>query len=81
MKFLKQNCWQINKIEIYTDKILKNENLLNFENKKNGLFYMIKNDELHKIIKEKPYYKSKFFKRIIIKKHSMKSSLIKKNMI
>ena len=62
----KQNCWQINKIKIYLQK-LKNENLLNFENKKNNLFYMIKNDELHKSLKKK-LFKSKFYKSIIIKK-------------
>ena len=46
-KIPKKNCWEIKKIEIYSQK-LKNENLLNFENKKNDLFYMVKNDELYK---------------------------------
>ena len=58
-KIPKKNCWEIKKIEIYSQK-LKNENLLNFENKKNDLFYMVKNDELYKSLKKK-VYKSKFF--------------------
>ena len=72
----KQNCWQINKIEIYSQK-LKNENLLNFENKKNDLFYIIKNDELYKLLKKK-VYRSKFFKSIIIKKTLNEEQLNKK---
>ena len=62
----RQNCWKINKIEIYSQK-LKNENLLNFKNKKIDLFYMVKNDELHKSLK-KTVFKSEFCKSTIIKK-------------
>ena len=62
----KNNYWKINKIEIYTDKIEK-ENLLKFENDKKDLFYIIKNDELIKSLKSK-LIKNKFFKKIIIKK-------------
>ena len=72
----KQNCWKINKIEIYSQK-LENENILNFENKKNDLFYIIKNDELHKSLKKK-VFKSKFFKSIIIKKTFNEEQLNKK---
>ena len=72
----KQNCWEIKKIEIYSQK-LKNENLLNFENKKNDLFYMVKNDELHKSLKKK-IFKSKFFKSTIIKKTFNEEQLNKK---
>jgi len=61
----KSNCWQIKKIEIYSQK-LKNENLLNFENKKNDLFYMVKNDELYRSLKKK-IFKNKHFSRTIIK--------------
>ena len=75
-KIPKQNCWQINKIEIYSQK-LKNENLLNFENKKNDLFYIIKNDELYESLKKK-VFKSKFFKSIIIKKTLDEEQLNKK---
>ncbi len=60
-----KNCWAIKKIEIYSQK-LKNENLLEFEDKKNALFYMIKNDELYSLLMKK-ILKSKFFKQIIIR--------------
>jgi len=66
-KISKNNYWKINRIEIYTDKI-DTENLLKFENDKNDLFYIIKNDELLKSLK-KNLIKSKFFKKIILKKH------------
>ena len=60
----KENCWEIKKIEIYSQE-LKNENLLNFENKKNDLFYMVKNDELYSSLRKK-IFKNKLFKKTII---------------
>jgi len=72
----KKNYWEITKIEIYSEK-LKNENILNFENKKNNLFYMVKNDELYKLLKKK-LFKSKFFKSTIIKKTFNEGYLNKK---
>ena len=72
----KTNYWKINKIEIYTDKI-DTENLLKFENDKNDLFYMIKNDELLKSLKSN-LIKSKFFKKIILKKDINEEFLNKK---
>ena len=48
----KKSCWEIKKIKIYSQK-LKDESLLNFENKKDGLFCMIKNDELYDLLKKK----------------------------
>ena len=72
----KKNYWKINRIEIYTDKIDK-ENLLEFENDKNDLFYIIKNDELLKSLKSN-LIKSKFFKKIILKKKINEESLNKK---
>ena len=72
----KTNYWKINKIEIYTDKI-DTENLLKFENDKNDLFYMIKNDALLKSLKSN-LIKSKFFKKIILKKNINEESLNKK---
>ena len=62
----KKSYWKIKKIEIYSQK-LKKENLLNFENKKDDLFYMLKNDELYESLKRK-VFKSKFFNSTIIKK-------------
>ena len=72
----KNNYWKINRIEIYTDKI-DTENLLKFENDKNDLFYIIKNDELLKSLNSK-LIKSKFFKNIILKKDINEEFLNKK---
>jgi 2-octaprenyl-6-methoxyphenol hydroxylase len=72
----KNNYWKINKIEIYTDKIDK-ENLLKFENDKNDLFYIIKNDELLKSLKSN-VFKSKFFKKMILKNNINEEFLKKK---
>ena len=72
----KNNYWKINRIKIYTDKIDR-ENLLEFENGKNDLFYIIKNDELLKSLNSN-IIKSKFFKKIILKKDINEESLNKK---
>ena len=72
----KQNYWEIKKIEIYSEK-LKNDNLLNFENKKNNLFYMIKNDELYESLKRNAL-KNKFFTYTAIKKTFSEELLNKK---
>jgi 2-octaprenyl-6-methoxyphenol hydroxylase len=72
----KNNYWKINRIEIYTDKI-DTENLLKFENDKNDLFYIIKNDELLKSLKNN-LNKSKFFKKIILRNDINEESLNKK---
>ena len=72
----KNNYWNINKIEIYTDKI-HTENLLEFGNNKNDLFYIIKNDELLKSLKSN-LIKSKFFKKIILKNNINEELLNKK---
>ena len=79
----KNNYWKINRIEIYTDKI-DTENLLKFENDKNDLFYIVKNDELSKSLNSN-LIKSKFFKKIIDNtiqygpprnKHSMSTKIL-----
>ena len=72
----KNNYWKINRIEIYTDKI-DTENLLKFENDKNDLFYIIKNDELLKSLNSN-LIKSKFFKKTILKKNINEEFLNKK---
>tara|TARA_B110001452_G_scaffold206214_1_gene176294 strand:+ start:439 stop:831 length:393 start_codon:yes stop_codon:yes gene_type:complete len=63
----KRNFWEIKKIEIYSEK-LKKENLLIFDNDKDNLFCMIKNDTLYKLLISK-ISKNKFFKKLLIKKN------------
>ena len=63
----KKNVWEIKKIEIYSEK-LKRQNLLYFENNKKNLFYIIKNYELYKSLKNE-IKKNKYFKTILIKKN------------
>ena len=46
---IKKLLWKINKIEIYSDN-LKNEKLINFNNKNEHLFSIIKNFELQKCL-------------------------------
>ena len=75
-KIPEQNCWKIKKIEIYSQKF-KNENLLNFENKKSDLFYIIKNDKLYELLR-KNVFKNTFFKSTIIKKNFNEKQLNKK---
>ena len=73
----KKITWEIKKIEIYSEK-QKKIKLLNFDNDKNNLFYMIKNDELYKSLNDK-LKKNNFFKRIIIKNKNFYEQLIKNN--
>ena len=73
----KRNFWEIKKIEIYSEK-LKKENLLIFDNDKDNLFCMIKNDTLYKLLISK-ISKNKFFKKLLIKKKSFYTDLLKKN--
>ena len=71
----KRNTWEIKKIEIYSEKLINNK-ILNFENNKNNLFYMIKNDELYNLLKNK-LLKNKLFKKKIIKKKNFYEKLLK----
>ena len=72
----KKNKWIIKEIEIYTEK-QKTNKILNFENNKKPLFYMVKNDEIYKSLNNK-LSKNKLFKKIKIKKNFY-NQLIKKN--
>ena len=69
--------WGIEKIEIYSEKMGK-ENLLRFEDHKDDLFYMVKNDEIYKLLLRKTS-QNKFFKKFVIKKDSLYEKLQKKN--
>ena len=64
-KFSKKIFWEIKKIEIYSEKLDK-ENLLKFENDKDDLFYMVKNDELYGSLMNE-ISKNKYFKKKKIK--------------
>jgi 2-octaprenyl-6-methoxyphenol hydroxylase len=75
---IEQIClWEIKKIEIFSEK-LKKERLLKFENNKDKLFYMIKNDYLYQLLISR-ISKNKFFKKSLIKKDSFYIDLLKKN--
>ena len=73
-RFSLKDLWEIKRIEIYSQK-LKNSKIINFEND-NNLFYMIKNDQFYKLLNSK-LSKSKFFKKIIIKKDNFYVKLLK----
>ena len=73
----KKILWEIKKIEIYSEKLNK-ENLIKFENDKGSLFYMVKNDDLYETLLSKTS-KSKYFKKKIIKKNTFYAGLSKKN--
>jgi len=75
--FRLKNFWKIKEIEIYSEK-LKKENILRFGNDKNNLFYIVKNDELCKSLINK-LVKNKFFKKKIIRNNSFYEKLLKKN--
>ena len=73
----KKLFWEIRKIEIFSEKLNK-ENLLKFENNQDKLFYMVKNDNLYVSLKNE-ISKNKFFKKSLIKKNSFYTDLLKKN--
>jgi len=76
-KLPKNIFWEIKKIEIYSEKLEK-ENLLQFEKYKDNLFYMVKNDNLYESLLNK-LSKSKFFKKVLIGKNFFYLDLLKKN--
>jgi len=77
VKLPKKIKWEIKKIEIYSEKLKKNK-ILKFENNNQNLFYMIKNDQLYKLLNNK-LSMSKFFKKKIINNKFRYDKLLKKN--
>jgi len=77
LKLPKKIIWKIKEIEIYSEK-LKKDKILNFQNNKNDLFYMLKNEKLYKLLSNE-LLKNKFFKKTIIKQENFYEKLIKKN--
>ena len=76
-KISKKIFWEIKKIEIFSEK-LKKENLLKFENSKDNLFYMVKNDKLYDDLM-KEISKNKYFKKKLIKNVSFYTDLKNNN--
>jgi len=75
-KIRKKLFWGIKKIEIYSEKLNK-EKLFKFENGKDSLFYMVKNDELYASLMSE-MSKNKYFKKKIIKDNFSYDKLKKK---
>ena len=61
---IKKLIWKLKKIEIYTDNF-KNEKILNFEDKNDQLFSIVKNHHLYEIL-EKSLINNKYFKKKIL---------------
>ena len=72
----KKITWEIKKIEIYSEKL--NQKILNFEDDKNNLFYMVQNNEIYKSLSKK-LSKDKLFKKSLIKQSNFYENLLKKN--
>ena len=72
----KNSFWEVNKIEIYSEKT-KDHKILDFEKDKNELFFMIKNNELYQSLKGQ-LLKSKIFKKKIITDNSFYEKLLNK---
>ena len=71
-----KNFWEVKNIEIYSEKS-QGEKILRFGNSKDNLFYMIKNDELYNLLKDKTS-KNRFFKKIKIKNNFYEQLMNKK---
>ena len=71
----KKNIWEINKIEVYSEK-LKNGKILNFKKNKSNLFCIIKNNYFYKLLNTR-LLKSKFFKDKTIKNDYFYEKLLK----
>ena len=61
IKFKKDMFWKIKQIEIYSEK-LKDEKILNFENNKEELFLIAKNNEIYELL-EKDLKKINYLKK------------------
>ena len=74
-KLSAKDFWEIKKIEIYSEK-LKDKPILNFENQKKDLFYMIKINSFYKLLNNQ-LLKSKFCYKKIIKHNNFYEKLLK----
>ena len=74
LKINKNLIWEINKIEIYNDKNIK-EKILNFQQSNKRLFSIMKNNDLYKLLTNS-LKKNNKFKKIKIKNKSFYSKII-----
>ena len=63
---IKKIIWKLKKIDIFSDN-LKKEKILEFEDRSNQLFSVVKNYKLYECL-EKNLKKNKYFKKVIFKK-------------
>ena len=78
IKINKKIIWNIDQIEIYTEKLL-NEKILNFQKDKNERFSIIENNIFYSLLNNS-LKKNKFFKKCLIKnKNTYKEILKNKN--
>ena len=68
--------WGIKNIEIFSSKMRKNK-IINFEDNNNNLFYMIKSDQLYKVLNNN-LINNKFFEKKLIKNENSYEYLLKK---
>jgi len=75
IKIKNNMIWDIEKIEIYNEK-MKNEMILDFEEKGNKLFSIFKNNMIYKILDE-DLNKNKLYKKILIKNNNFYKKILK----
>tara|TARA_B100002052_G_scaffold241305_1_gene225766 strand:+ start:156 stop:1247 length:1092 start_codon:yes stop_codon:yes gene_type:complete len=73
----KKMIWDIEKIDIYSEKY-KKQKILNFDNNKKGILHMVKNDEIYDLL-EKDLKKNTLYKKIYLKNNNLLKKIIKKN--
>jgi len=62
--------WKINNIKIYSEN-LPNQKILEFQKKNSDIFYIIRNDQIYKLLNVK-LKTNKFFKKILIRRDNYK---------
>ena len=77
LRIKKNFFWEIDQIEIFTDKD-KNDRLLNFDKNNQTLFSMIKHKNIYDLL-NKNLKKNKFFKKLLIKNKNFYKKIINKN--
>ena len=63
LKIKKKFIWDIEKINVYSEKY-KKQKILNFDNNKKGILHMVKNDEIYNLL-EKDLKKNTLYKKFI----------------